>query len=66
MERGRWSTSLPAEIDQLLQERNPTWDWQTRDIDDELWIVARLMDNNQCYKVVAAQVVAVVESPPDE
>jgi hypothetical protein len=65
-ERGRWLSSIPPEITQLMSEPYPSWDWQVRDIDDEEWFVARLIDNNKCQRIVAGRVAAVVEEPPPE
>ncbi len=63
---GRWTNSIPPEITQLVSEPFPTWDWQVRDIDDEEWIVARLIDNNKCERIVAGRVAVVVEGPANE
>ena len=61
---GYWSNSIPPEIDQLLNEPNPLWDWQVREVDEEEWIVARLIDNNHCERVVAGKIAVAVEDPP--
>jgi len=49
-----------------MSEPYPSWDWQVRDIDDEEWFVARLIDNNKCQRIVAGRVAVVVEEPPHE
>ena len=60
---GRWTSSIPPEITQLLCEPYPNWDWQVRDIEDEEWFVARLLDNNKCERIVAGRVAVVAEGP---
>ena len=64
---GKWHSSIPAEISQLMSfPIDSDWDWQLREVDGDEWFVARLLVENRPYKIIAGRVMAEVEDPPHE
>ena len=64
--KGEWKSSIPNEIELIMQDDKHDWDWQVREISGIEWFVARIGT-----KTIAGMIAAPVESPhiiplPDE
>ena len=57
--KGEWKASIPNEVQLLLQDDLPDWDWQVREVNGIEWFVARLGT-----RAIAGMITATVDSPP--
>lgn len=55
---GQWRDSIPGEIQLMLQDQSPEWDWQVRAINGNNWFVARIGS-----KTVAGKIEVESETP---
>ena len=57
--KGEWKASIPNEVQLLLQDDLPDWDWQIREVNGIEWFVARIGT-----RAIAGMIAATVDSPP--
>jgi len=57
--KGEWKASIPNEVQLLMQDDKPDWDWQVREVNGIEWFVARIGT-----KAIAGMIAATVDAPP--
>ena len=57
--KGEWKASIPSEVQKLMQDDLPDWDWQVREVNGIEWFVARIGNRS-----IAGMIAATVDAPP--
>ena len=57
--KGNWKASIPNEVQLLMQDDLPDWDWQVREVNGIEWFVARIGN-----RAIAGMIAATVDAPP--